>query len=173
MIEHLEATNHAAALEAVFNGEFAGPITERAIKELHRMILQGIRSDAGSYSKHHRALRGVDLKLPAPEDIVEEMGHLLKRINVPKGHMVEHAAKMHSIFEAIHPFGDGNGRVGRLIMIIQLLNAGYAPCIIESSRKAEYYEALEFAQKRSGTHLVKFIVECIGRGYHIIKKHHK
>jgi Fic family protein len=172
-VEHLEATNHAAALEFVFDGKFAGNITEETIKELHRTIMQGISKDAGKYSKHHRAIKGMDLILPAPEDTQEEMSILIKKLNCTKGHIVEHIAKMHADFEAIHPFGDGNGRVGRLIMTIQLINSGYAPCIIENSRKAVYYEYLEFAQKRSNTHLVKFIAEGVLKGFQIIRKHKK
>ena len=101
------------------------------------------------------------------------MAHLIRTINKPKSHIAGHAAKIHAAFEAIHPFGDGNGRVGRLIMIIQLLRAGYAPCVIENSRKSEYYECLEFAQKRSEGHLTKFLAETILKGYQIIKKHKK
>ncbi|OGC22712.1 hypothetical protein A2291_01130 [candidate division WOR-1 bacterium RIFOXYB2_FULL_42_35] len=172
-VEHLEATNHAAALEAIFEGDFTGSITEAKIKELHRILLQGIRPDAGKYSKHHRAIRGVELTLPAPEDLPEEMQRFLRKINIVKGKIVAHIAALHADFEAIHPFGDGNGRVGRLIMIIQLLNAGYAPCVIENKRKAEYYEVLELAQRQSESHLIKFVIESILRGYQIIKRHKK
>jgi Fic family protein len=172
-VEHLEATNHAAAVNMIFDGEFDGPITGTTIKDLHRVILQGISADAGKYSKHHRAIRGVDLALPAPEDIQEEMDGLLKNINRPKTHIIEYSAKTHAAFEAIHPFGDGNGRVGRLIMIIQFLKAGYAPCLIENSRKSEYYEYLELAQKRSEGHLIKFLAETVIRGFQLIKKHKK
>jgi Fic family protein len=172
-MEHLEATNHAAAVNMIFDGEFDGPITERTIKDLHRVILQGISADAGKYSKHHRAIRGIDLTLPAPEDIREEMAHLIRTLKKPKSHIVEHAAKMHAAFEAIHPFGDGNGRVGRLIMIIQLLKAGYAPCVIENSGKTEYYDCLEIAQKRTEGHLIKFLAETVLKGFQIITKHKK
>jgi len=171
--EHLEATNHASALNRIFDGEFDGPVTEKKIKELHRIIMQGIREDAGKYSKHHRAIRGVSLQLPAPENIQEEMDSLIKSINHTKKHVVEHVAKMHASFEAIHPFGDGNGRVGRLIMLIQLLNAGYAPCVIENNKKSEYYEVLEYAQKRSNSHLTIFIIDSVQKGFAIIKKHKK
>jgi Fic family protein/DNA-binding XRE family transcriptional regulator len=169
--EHLEATNHATALNQIFDGNFYGPITEKKIKELHAIVLQGISSDAGNYSKHHRAIRGVDLILPAPEDVPEEMKWLIRSINHPAGNRIKHIAESHAAFEAIHPFGDGNGRVGRLVMIIQLFDSGYAPCIIEKSRKAEYYEALEFAQEKSSSHLVKFVAESIQKGYQIIRKH--
>lgn len=169
--EHLEATNHAAAIEMIFNGDFLCPISESLIKELHRVIMQGVRPDAGQYSKHHRAIRGVDLRLPSPEDIPEEMAALIKKTNKMGKSPLEHITEMHASFEAIHPFGDGNGRVGRLIMIIQLLSEGYPPCIIENSKKSDYYEALEFAQKKSMTHLVMFLLDSVQRGYSILKKH--
>lgn len=172
-VEHLEATNHASALNMIFDGEFKGKITEGTIKELHRIVMQGIRPDAGKYSRHQRAIRGVDLRLPAPEDIQEEMDYLFKRINKPKAQIVAHISKMHASFEAIHPFGDGNGRVGRLVMIIQLLQAGYAPCVIENNRKADYYEALEYAQRKSETHLTLFLTESIQKGFAIFRKHRK
>jgi len=111
--------------------------------------------------------------LPAPEDIPEEMARLMKKINKPRKHIIEHISSIHADFEAIHPFGDGNGRTGRLLMIIQLLNAGYAPCLIQNNIKSEYYECLEFAQKKSETHLTKFIIEGIQKGYQLIKKHKK
>jgi Fic family protein len=101
------------------------------------------------------------------------MDHLLKRINKPKGDMIGHVAKMHAVFEAIHPFGDGNGRVGRLVMAIHLINAGYPPPAIENRRKADYYDALEAAQMRSDTHLTIFLTECLQKSYEIFKKHRR
>lgn len=170
-VEHLEATNHASALNMVFDGEIENPINEDSIKSIHRVIMQGIRSDAGKYSKHHRAIRGIALTLPGPEDIEEEMKSVINSAKKRKGSIIEQAAAFHADFEAVHPFGDGNGRVGRILAIMQLLDAGYAPCIIENSRKADYYEALEYAQKKSVSHLVKFIAESVLTGYRIIAKH--
>jgi Fic family protein len=178
LIEHLEASNHAAVLERIFNGECNDVINEDLLKGLHRAIMQGIRHDAGMYSKFHRAIRGVDLIMPAPEDIQEEMDVLFKVINYKEKKtntgcegLIAHVAKMHASFEAIHPFGDGNGRIGRLIMIIQLLSEGYAPCVVENSCKGEYYEVLEYAQKRSETALIKFVAEAVLKGYKLLEKY--
>jgi len=173
LVEHLEATNHASALNMVFDGEIENPVNEDTIKIIHRVMMQGIRSDAGKYSKHHRSIRGVTLALPGPEDIEEEMRSVINAAKKRSGTVIEKVAAFHADFEAVHPFGDGNGRVGRILAIMQLLDAGYAPCIIENNRKADYYEALEFAQKRSLSHLVKFIAESVLAGYRIIRKHHK
>ncbi len=171
LVEHLEATNHASALNMVFDGEIENPTNEDTIKSIHRVIMQGIRSDAGKYSKHHRAIRGVALILPGPEDIEEEMKSAINTAKKREGSVIEKVAAFHADFEAVHPFGDGNGRVGRILVIMQLLDAGYAPCIIENNRKADYYEALEYAQKKSVSHLVKFIAESVLTGYRIIGKH--
>lgn len=170
LIEHLEATNHAAILRDIFDNKITVPISEDLIKNLHKILMQGIRDDAGEYSKYHRAIRGVNLALPSPLDIPEEMKLLCKNINSYQDNPIGHIAKMHASFEAIHPFGDGNGRIGRIIMIIQLIHCGFAPCAISVNQKAKYYECLEYAQKRSETHLVYFLAESILKGYEIIKK---
>lgn len=168
LVEHMEAVNHAAILRDIFAGKLACPITEELIKSVHKALMQGIRKDAGEYARHKRAIRGVGLALPHPDDIPEEMGGFLSKVNSVKGNPVAHIAKMHSDFETIHPFGDGNGRVGRLIMIVQLLNKGIAPCIIAANEKAKYYECLEYAQKKSATHLVHFLAESVLKGYRVL-----
>jgi len=170
LVEHLEAVNHAAILRDILAGRFIPPIDEELIKRMHRALMQGIREDAGEYSKHQRSIRGVDLILPHPHDIPEEMGIFFKKVNSYKGHPIEHIAKMHADFEMIHPFGDGNGRVGRLIMIIQLVDKGFAPGIIVVKERARYYEFLEYAQKKSATHFIYFLGESILNGYEIISK---
>ena len=170
--EHLAATNHAQATLDVFKGKYGGDLTEDRIKALHKTIMQGIRSDAGEYAQLPRGIRGVDLALPMPEDIPEEMNHFLEHINnFSDKHPVRHIAEMHADFEAIHPFGDGNGRVGRLLMTIQLLERGYPPVLIENNRKAEYYETLELAQRKSSSHLFVFIAEEIEASAKIIRKY--
>ena len=173
LIEHLEASNHAAILKNIFDGKITGPVTEELIRELHKLLMQGIREDAGEYSMHPRAIRGVDLVLPHPWDIPEEMQSLCRKINTFRHEPIEHVARMHADFEAIHPFGDGNGRVGRLIMIIQLIEKNLAPSVISVGSKAQYYEYLEYAQKKSVSHFVKFLAESVLEGYKIIEKYAK
>ncbi len=170
LIEHLETVHHAAILKQIFEGAIRPPINENLIKGLHHRLMHGIREDAGEYARHQRAIRGVDLVLPGPKDIPEEMTEFCAKINAMRGHPIESIARRHADFEAIHPFGDGNGRVGRLIMIIQLIDEGFAPCLITLNDKAKYYEDLEYAQKRSDSHLIMFLAESILKGYTIISK---
>ena len=173
LLDHLALTNHVQALEDIFKGSYAEDITEATIRGLHKTVMQGIRSDAGEYASFSRAIRGVNLKLPAPVDIPEEMRHLIQLLNQrkPEEHVVCHVASTHASFEAIHPFGDGNGRVGRLMMAIQLISMDYPPVLIENARKAEYYDVLEYAQVKSPLNLAKFICEEIEASHNIFMKY--
>lgn len=170
LIEHLEAVNHTVILKDIFSGKVGCPIDEGLIINTHKALMQGIRDDAGEYARHKRGIRGVDLILPSPGDIPEEMRIFLSKVNNFQRHPIEHIARMHADFEAIHPFGDGNGRIGRLIMIMQLIHCGFAPCIISVNEKANYYESLEYAQKKSETHFARFLAGAVLKGYELIGK---
>jgi Fic family protein len=171
LVEHLDVVNYSTVLRKIFRREFPPKITEDAIKEIHRLLMQGVREDGGVYSKHQRGIRGVEIMLTHPKDIPEEMGRLIRQWNSKKQKNLQAIAKFHSDFELIHPFGDGNGRVGRLIMVLQCQNQNYAPAIIENARKAEYYEVLEYAQRKSEYPFVEFMFEEMKRTFGIIKKY--
>jgi len=171
LVEHLDVVNYSVVLRKIFKREFSEKITEGVIKEIHKLLMQGVREDGGLYSQHHRGIRGADIMLTHPKDIPEEMGRLIRQWNSKKQKNIQAIAKFHSDFEVIHPFGDGNGRVGRLIMVLQCQNLNYTPVIIENSRKAEYYEVLEYAQRKSEYPFVQFMFEEMKRTFGIIKKY--
>lgn len=173
LVEHLEAVNHAAVLRDIFLKKYPSVITENLTRQLHRALLQGIRHDAGEYSAYQRVIRGVNIALAHPKDIPEEMHNLMMtwRRAVRRGMTVADVTQFHATFELIHPFGDGNGRVGRLIMLIQLLAADYPPVVIENSRKAEYYEVLEYAQQKSIDPFLVFLVDEMERTAALLKKY--
>ncbi len=173
MVEHLEISNHGVLLHDILRGKYSFVMNEALIKEFHKILMTGIRYDAGEYSKLQRGIRGLDIALTHPEDIPEEMKRLFRtaRSNKLKRSPIESIADFHSSFELIHPFGDGNGRVGRLLMIMQCLSHDLPPIIIESKRKAEYYEVLEYSQKKSNQPLIAFLVDEMGRTYKVIKKY--
>ena len=170
LIEHLEAVNHAAIFKQIFSGKIKGKIGETLIKKLHAGLMHGISDDRSEYAKSSRTLQGVDLALPRPESIPEEIMQFCRKINRFESHPVIHITKMHADFEAIQPFSDGNGRIGRLLMNIQLIENGFAPCMISVNEKDKYYEYLGYAQKKSESHLICFIAEAILKGYGIIEK---
>ncbi len=169
--EHLEVTNHAAVLQKILRGEYDRSVTEILVKDIHQGLLQGIRSDAGQYSRHHRAIRGVHVALTHPEDIPEEMENLIRRWKKYSRKTIREIAVFHSEFELIHPFGDGNGRVGRLLMAIQCLQQDYPPLIVENARKAEYYDVLEYSQRKTEGPLIAFLADELKTTAKLFRKH--
>ena len=171
LVEHLEVTNHAAVLEEILEGGYDQPLSESLVRALHRAVLQGISPAAGRYSTHHRVIRGVDLALTHPQDIPEEMAGLLRGWRRHRRVTLREIARFHAAFELIHPFGDGNGRVGRLLMTIQCLQCDLPPIVIENARKAEYYDVLEYAQRTNDGPLVAFLADELSRTSAIVDKH--
>ena len=172
LIEHLEMKNHAAVLRKILEGEYRGPMTEEFIRLIHRHLMQGIRKDAGHYSRHQRVIRGADIALTDAEDIAEEMAALMASWKKKRSVTLQAIADFHVRFELIHPFGDGNGRVGRLLMTAQCLETGYLPLIIENEKKLEYYEVLEYAQRKADGPFVAFLVNELERTGRLFRKYH-
>ena len=124
-------------------------ITASHIRELHYAIMQGIRTDAGEYSTMQRLLPQTDLQLTEPEDIPEEIEYWVTKY---QGYStLDEIAASHAHFELIHPFGDGNGRVGRALIWEQCLSIGLLPPEIDQHNKAFYYVTLEHAQRSGDT----------------------
>lgn len=148
--EHLEATNHAKALDWV--RELAerrkGKISEKELLEIHRLILKGIDDDnAGRYRAVPVRISGSEVILPNPRtvpDLMEDFGKWLLKPDTK--HPVEFAAEAHYRLVTIHPYADGNGRTGRLLMNLVLLMQGFPPAIIRKRDRLAYLKALETAQ---------------------------
>lgn len=157
--EHLEVVNHANVLKEILNSNYPIETSEELIKSLHYKLMYGIRDDAGSYSKHHRAIRGLDLSLCHPKDIPDEINDLIKKFRLIKNKTLSTIADFHINFELIHPFGDGNGRVGRLLLVIHCLSADLPPVIIRDAKKLNYYDTLYYAQTQHGGAFLKFLYD--------------
>jgi len=132
------------------------------IRKWHFGLMVGIREDAGSYSTKMRIIPNTNITLTAPEDIPQEVEYWVKKSqNIATLYDIAHA---HEHFELIHPFGDGNGRVGRLIMAHQCIKNNILPPLIDRHNKALYYETLHIAQKEGNIiPLVYFLCEAIER----------
>lgn len=146
--EHFEVINHAEAIfyieDMVKNKE---ELSEYAIKAIHNLILKNIDNEsAGRYRNQNVIISGAEHIPPdfilVPEKM-EEFINWYKTCN--NMHPVLKAAKIHVDFVGIHPFIDGNGRVSRLIMNLELLKNGYQAVNIRNDKKLEYYEALDTA----------------------------
>jgi len=139
-------------------------ITEQNIQGLHADFMRGIHDNAGFYSKKVRKmgkLEGVDTTLP--EDIPEEMNRWV--FKSAGANTLEDIAKAHAYFIAIHPFGDGNGRVGRALVMMQCLQARLMPPIFDGENRAIYYASMEHAMKHGRyMPLIRLFYEAAERG---------
>lgn len=148
MREHLEAINHRDAIEFLeMVVADPTPVTERDIKDIHALVLRDIaQSEAGRYRRENVRIAGASTTPPDFLHLEEAMQQLLSWATSPAGHHpVRHIAELHTRFVEIHPFIDGNGRTGRLLMNCELMKAGYPPSIIRVNDRLEYYEALDTA----------------------------
>ena len=122
------------------------PITEQNIKTLHADFMRGVYDNAGFYSTKTRVMGQLEgVRTTEPEDIEEEMNRWVYK--EAKSATLEAIAKAHAYFILIHPFGDGNGRVGRALVMAQCLNARLMPPVFDGENRAMYYAAMQHAMK--------------------------
>jgi Fic family protein len=108
--------------------------------------MNGIITNAGQYRNHSVRIMGTHVAVSNFPRIPDQMKELVSGINKPTEDLIKQLSATHSAFEKIHPFSDGNGRVGRLVMLAQALQAGFVPPIVLRERKYAYYKYLEMAQ---------------------------
>lgn len=165
-IEQAEARNHQATLywlldELAEKGK-SFVINEALILGVHLRLMNGIIGDAGQYRKHSVRIMGSHVALANWAKIPELINELAKDLEKPSEDIIEVLASTHARFEKIHPFSDGNGRTGRLIMLAQALKSGLIPPLVIKERKYAYYKYLEIAQtKENYEPLELFITESI------------
>ena len=147
--EQLEARNHRAALyfvldEVASRGHLIW--NEELIQQIHLRLMNSLITNAGNWRQHGVRINGSLVNLAAWEKVPMLMRDLMIDLNDPGEDFIEWLARTHSRFETIHPFSDGNGRTGRLILLAQALIAGLWPPLIAKQRKKAYYWYLEMAQ---------------------------
>lgn len=126
------------------------PLTADIIKGMHRNLKEGVFEDmangyaVGDWKKRVNVVGHITTALP--QEVPEKINALLEDYNRKKVVELKDIAKFHAAFESIHPFQDGNGRVGRMIVLKQCLDANITPVIIRDENKIEYYRCLEKAQ---------------------------
>ena len=142
----IETTSHFRCIDFIID-RAEERLTEKFIKELHRM-LKANTSDSrkewfavGEYKSLPNEVGGNETT--APEDVQREMQTLLKEYNSIKQKSLEDIIDLHQRFECIHPFQDGNGRVGRLVMFKECLANSHVPFIITDELKIFYYRGLQ------------------------------
>lgn len=142
----VETNNHFRCLDLVI--EFAKrPLTEKFIKELHFTLKNGTSNslkswfNVGNYKKRPSEVNGNETC--PPEKVSNEIKKLLANYNAKSKKSIEDIIKFHKDFESIHPFQDGNGRIGRLIMFKECLANNIVPFIIEDEFKYYYFRGLK------------------------------
>jgi Fic family protein len=141
--DHLSAVGYRdATLLAQSYASSNVRLTEHEIRKLHSTMLVDQQSSSGEYRTYNLMVRGH--RPTTYEKIAYKMLQLVENVSRPEDeHPIEAAAFFHLRLEKIHPFGDGNGRVGRLIINIMLEQAGYPGVIFPVEQKQRYFEALE------------------------------
>lgn len=174
LIEHQEAKNHQAAfgnmMKWLQQSKKNNVITEKVIQQLHFMLMNGIRSDAGYYRRHGVRILGSHVPTANYLKISDRMQELITVFQAEhENELYAHLAKTHSQFEQIHPFSDGNGRVGRLLMHAMTLQHGLPPVLIKKEKKQAYYTYLQKAQvQQEYLFLESFICDGILDAYTLL-----
>ncbi len=149
----VETANHFRCIDRVIENA-AKPLTEAFIKELHRTLKNGTSDSrqpwfaVGAYKKVANEVGGQETTLPAK--VPAAMAKLLREYNSGTEKSLDELLDFHVRFESIHPFQDGNGRVGRLILFKECLRFGIVPFIIDDRHKLFYYRGLKEWDKMPG-----------------------
>lgn len=142
----IETSNHFRCIDLVIEKATSKRLTEVFIKELHRLLKAGTSDSrrpwfrVGEYKKLPNEVGGEETT--PPEQVAAQMKELLADYNALPEKTFEDIVAFHRAFECIHPFQDGNGRVGRLVMFKECLSNGIVPFIIDEELKLFYYRGL-------------------------------
>lgn len=142
--DHMEALGHKEAFD--FVSELVKnnvPISESVIKQIHYLVLADKKNDRGVYRKIPVRIMGAKHEPVQPYLIEPKMEQLLIDFNKSTEHTVTKLARFHIEFESIHPFIDGNGRTGRLLVNLELMKAGFPPIDIKFTDRIAYYNAFD------------------------------
>lgn len=142
--EHLEVIGHKEAFDYVRELVIdKAPLSEKIIKDIHYLVLSDKKDDRGVYRRVPVRIMGAAHEPVQPYMIIPRMEKLLKDYKESKEDIVTKLARFHVEFESIHPFIDGNGRTGRLLVNLELMRAGYPPIDIKFTDRMKYYKAFD------------------------------
>ena len=142
--DHMEAVGHKEAFD--FVSELVKdnvPISEGIIKQIHCLVLADKREDRGVYRRIPVRIMGAQHEPVQPHLIEPKMEQLLYNFAASTEHIVTKLARFHIEFEGIHPFIDGNGRTGRLLVNLELMKSGFPPIDIKFTDRIAYYNAFD------------------------------
>ena len=142
--DHMEAVGHKDAFYYVMDlVKEKVPVNESVIKNIHYLVLADKKEDRGVYRRVPVRIMGASHAPVQPYMIEPGMQQLIERYLNSDGHIIQRLARFHMEFERIHPFIDGNGRTGRLLVNLELMKEGYPPIDIKFADRMKYYDAFE------------------------------
>jgi len=163
--DHLEAIGHKEAFLYVLDlVQQKAELTESIIKNIHSLVLMDKPNDRGVYRRIPVKIVGAFHEPPQPYLIEPKMYELMQKHAERKKsmHLLECLALFHLEFEGIHPFIDGNGRTGRLILNLELMQNGYPPINIKFSDRKRYYEAFDaYYRDNNAGAMIELITEYV------------
>ena len=151
----LEAMNHFEAFDAVLDRS-GDPLDADLLRSLHGTLKAGTTQarnplySVGDYKRYENVVGAFDLPTTPPEKVEAEMEALLRGYERAGRHDLDDVLSFHVAFERIHPFSDGNGRIGRLIMFKECLRNGIVPFIITDDLRAFYIRGLQRFHEERG-----------------------
>ena len=142
--DHLEAVGHKEAFDFVSElVQEKASLSERVIKQIHYFVLTDKKEDRGVYRRIPVRILGAHNEPVQPYLIEPKMEQLLRDYENSDEHIITKLARFHIEFEGIHPFIDGNGRTGRLLVNLELMKAGFPPIDIKFADRIAYYNAFD------------------------------
>ncbi|MDO8552085.1 MAG: Fic family protein [bacterium] len=167
--ELFEAKNLARVMEYIESGAKESELSPSVMLLLHKMLIANIRDDiAGRFRRGDEWVR-VGAHIGAdPKDVDRLIADMLAAYHGGKdGHIVARIARLHLTFEDIHPFCDGNGRIGRVLNNYELIREGYVTINIAFANRARYYDAFQEYEKKGSTKVMEEIVgRALTNSYH-------
>ena len=162
--EIYETRNSRKVIEFIIKNKFK--IKEEDIIKIHKILVKDIDIRT-NYKRFPNMIVGKNIKTTPPEKVQKEMANLIKwyNNNKEKIHPIKIASLFHGKFEQIHPFEDGNGRVGRFLINVILINNKYPPLVIRKSQRTAYLTALEKFDKKHTDTLERFILKRFKETY--------
>lgn len=174
--EHLEAKNHEEAMNFLFeivDSKKRLTLSHNLIRQLHQLVVKDTEAGiAGSYRKTDVQILGSKHRPPPGYQVQGQMTKFIEWLSKSKNkfHPVEFAARAHHRFVAIHPFEDGNGRTGRLLMNLLLMRNEYPIAIVQKNDRSKYYSALDVADSGNLQAIVRIVAQAVEKTLNIYLK---
>lgn len=163
--EHLEAVGHRDAFLFVEKlVKEKTKLTESIIKQIHSLVLMDRPEDRGVYRRIPVTIMGAVHEPVQPYLIAPKMEELICKYSMNKKnmHIIERVSRFHLEFEGIHPFIDGNGRTGRLLLNLELMQNGYPPIDVKFADRRKYYDAFEnYYKDNDAGPMIKLVAEYV------------